>query len=136
MAEYDSTVSECADAATDPVLQGIAVSEPEDALPRVTLDTLPEAVGAACRRAGWQNLMPVQSLALPYLLAGRDIMVQSRTGSGKTGCYLLPMPLTTREDRLALLESLGVSCVLELPFTRDLASLEAGAFVQAILAPM
>ena len=27
----------------------------------------------------------------PYLLAGRDIMVQSRTGSGKTGCYLLPM---------------------------------------------
>jgi len=91
MAEYDSTVSECADAATDPVLQGIAVSEPEDALPRVTLDTLPEAVGAACRRAGWQNLMPVQSLALPYLLAGRDIMVQSRTGSGKTGCYLLPM---------------------------------------------
>jgi riboflavin kinase/FMN adenylyltransferase len=46
------------------------------------------------------------------------------------------MPLTTREDRLALLESLGVSCVLELPFTRELASLEAGAFVQAILAPM
>jgi len=91
MAEYDSTVSECADAATDAVLHGIAVSEPEDALPRVTLDTLPEAVGAACRRAGWQNLMPVQSLALPYLLAGRDIMVQSRTGSGKTGCYLLPM---------------------------------------------
>ena len=91
MAEYDSTVSECADAATDAVLHGIAVSEPEDALPRVTLDTLPESVGAACRRAGWQNLMPVQSLALPYLLAGRDIMVQSRTGSGKTGCYLLPM---------------------------------------------
>lgn len=46
---------------------------------------------AACARAGWQSLMPVQSLALPYLLEGRDIMVQSRTGSGKTGCYLLPM---------------------------------------------
>ena len=25
------------------------------------------------------------------LLEGRDIMVQSRTGSGKTGCYLLPL---------------------------------------------
>ena len=35
--------------------------------------------------------MPVQSLALPYLMAGRDIMVQSRTGSGKTGTYLLPL---------------------------------------------
>ncbi|MTJ93149.1 MAG: DEAD/DEAH box helicase [Desulfovibrio sp.] len=91
MAEYDSSVNEHADAATDAVLQGIAVSEPEDSLPRVTLEELPQAVGEACRRAGWQSLMPVQSLALPYLLAGRDIMVQSRTGSGKTGCYLLPM---------------------------------------------
>ena len=91
MADYDSTVNDCADSASDAALHGISVSEPDDALPRVTLDELPEAVSAACRRAGWQSLMPVQSLALPYLLAGRDIMVQSRTGSGKTGCYLLPM---------------------------------------------
>ena len=91
MADYDSTVNDCADSASDAALQGISVSEPDDALPRVTLDELPESVSAACRRAGWQSLMPVQSLALPYLLAGRDIMVQSRTGSGKTGCYLLPM---------------------------------------------
>lgn len=34
--------------------------------------------------------MPVQSRALPYLLAGNDILVQSRTGSGKTGAFLLP----------------------------------------------
>lgn len=72
-------------------LEGIAVSEPEDALPRVTLADLPQVMHEACARAGWQGLMPVQSLALPYLLEGRDIMVQSRTGSGKTGCYLLPM---------------------------------------------
>lgn len=69
----------------------ISVCEPENALPRVCLADLPESIRAACARAGWQSLMPVQSLALPYLLAGRDIMVQSRTGSGKTGCYLLPM---------------------------------------------
>ncbi len=79
-----------ADAAGAP-LEGIAVSEPEDALPRVTLADLPQVMHEACARAGWQGLMPVQSLALPYLLEGRDIMVQSRTGSGKTGCYLLPM---------------------------------------------
>ena len=91
MADYDSTVNDCADSVSDAVLHGISVSEPDDALPRVTLEELPETVSAACRRAGWQSLMPVQSLALPYLLAGRDIMVQSRTGSGKTGCYLLPM---------------------------------------------
>ena len=67
------------------------MAEPENALPRATLETLPETIAAACGRAGWTSLMPVQSLALPYLLEGRDIMVQSRTGSGKTGCYLLPL---------------------------------------------
>jgi ATP-dependent RNA helicase DeaD len=35
--------------------------------------------------------MPVQSRAIPPLLAGRDLMVQSRTGSGKTGAFLLPI---------------------------------------------
>lgn len=72
-------------------LSSFAISEPENALPRVGMNDVPEMLRAACARAGWTQLMPVQSLALPYLLAGRDIMVQSRTGSGKTGCYLLPM---------------------------------------------
>lgn len=72
-------------------LENFSVAEPENALPRATLETLPETIAAACGRAGWTSLMPVQSLALPYLLEGRDIMVQSRTGSGKTGCYLLPL---------------------------------------------
>ena len=35
--------------------------------------------------------MPVQRLAIPYLLARRDVMVQSRTGSGKTGAFVLPI---------------------------------------------
>ncbi len=35
--------------------------------------------------------MPVQSNSIPYLLAGRDMMIQSRTGSGKTAAFLLPM---------------------------------------------
>jgi ATP-dependent RNA helicase DeaD len=35
--------------------------------------------------------MPVQARAIPRLLAGRDMIVQARTGSGKTGAFLLPM---------------------------------------------
>lgn len=66
------------------------ITEPEDALPPITLDELPEAIREACTRAGWNKLMPVQAHAIPYELARRDIMVQSRTGSGKTGTYLLP----------------------------------------------
>ncbi len=67
------------------------VAEPEHALPPVTLATLPEPLRRAALRAGWAELMPVQAKAIPYLLAGRDLMVQSRTGSGKTGAFLLPI---------------------------------------------
>ncbi|MCC8194539.1 MAG: DEAD/DEAH box helicase [Deltaproteobacteria bacterium] len=56
----------------------------------LTMETLPAKLRDAVSRAGWDNLMEVQAKALPYLLAGRDIMVQSRTGSGKTGAFLLP----------------------------------------------
>ena len=69
----------------------ISVDEPENALPEVSLANLPQLLQTACAKAGWNNLMPVQSRALPYLLEGRDLMVQSRTGSGKTGTYLLPL---------------------------------------------
>ncbi|SNR92000.1 ATP-dependent RNA helicase DeaD [Humidesulfovibrio mexicanus] len=64
---------------------------PEDALPEASLDTLPQTLREACTRAGWNQLMPVQEKALPYMLQGRDIMVQARTGSGKTGAFLLPL---------------------------------------------
>ncbi|MEZ4700538.1 MAG: DEAD/DEAH box helicase [Rhodothermales bacterium] len=33
----------------------------------------------------------MQQLSIPYLVAGRDLIVQSRTGSGKTGAFLLPL---------------------------------------------
>lgn len=67
------------------------VVEPEDALPQMKLEDLPERLQEACRNAGWDKLMPVQSMAVPYLLAGRDLMIQSRTGSGKTGSFTLPV---------------------------------------------
>ena len=74
------------------------IQEPENALPPVQIDDLPPVMQEACQRAGWTSLMPVQSLALPYLMDGRDIMIQSRTGSGKTGCYLLPMLPVLKAD--------------------------------------
>ncbi len=57
----------------------------------LTIDQLPQRLRDAAGRAGWTDLMPVQARAIPYLLAGRDMMIQARTGSGKTGAYLLPM---------------------------------------------
>ncbi|MBN1937587.1 MAG: DEAD/DEAH box helicase [Anaerolineae bacterium] len=60
-------------------------------LPDVTLEQLSAPLRAAAARAGWTTLMPVQARAIPYLLAKRDMMIQARTGSGKTGAYILPM---------------------------------------------
>ncbi|HSR68181.1 MAG TPA: DEAD/DEAH box helicase [Acidobacteriota bacterium] len=63
--------------------------EPE--LAEVSMEDLPKELQDAAHKAGWSALMPVQKRAIPYLLQGRDLMVQSRTGSGKTGAFLLPL---------------------------------------------
>ena len=65
--------------------------EPQDALPPVTLNELSEPMQSAVGRAGWTELSPVQTRAIPYIKAKRDLMVQARTGSGKTGAFVLPM---------------------------------------------
>lgn len=83
-------------------------------LPPVTLEELPEIMRKAVERAGWSALMPVQRYALPYSMIGRDLMVQSRTGSGKTGAFLLPL--------LARLDPAVSACqALVLTPTRELA---------------
>ena len=64
--------------------------QPAD-LPDISFEQLPDSLRQAAERAGWKDLMPVQSRGIPYLLAGRNMMIQARTGSGKTGAYLLPM---------------------------------------------
>jgi len=56
-----------------------------------TLEQLSTVVRKAVARAGWTSLMPVQARAIPRILAGRDTMIQARTGSGKTGAFLLPL---------------------------------------------
>ena len=71
-------------------------SAPRNLLPPVNYDQLPQNLREAAARAGWTALVDVQARALPYMLAGRNLMVQARTGSGKTGVFLLP--LLTRLD--------------------------------------
>lgn len=91
-----------------------SIAEPAHPLARLSMTELSPTLQEAVQKAGWSNLMPVQALALPYLLAGRDIMVQSRTGSGKTGAFLLPA-LERLKPELA-----GCQCLILVP-TRELA---------------
>ena len=65
--------------------------EPENALPEITMEGLSPQLREAAARAGWTKLMPVQAKTIPYILARRDLMIQSRTGSGKTGAFILPI---------------------------------------------
>jgi ATP-dependent RNA helicase DeaD len=81
----------------------------------MALADLPQDSQDAVAKLGWTSLMPVQAKAMPYLRAGRDLMVQSRTGSGKTGAFLLPI--------LERIDSRRPSCqALVLVPTRELAN--------------
>jgi ATP-dependent RNA helicase DeaD len=66
-------------------------TEENQSLPEITFAELPEKSQNAAKNVGWDSLMPVQRKAIPYLTAKRDVMIQARTGSGKTGAFLLPM---------------------------------------------
>jgi len=75
---------------SQPAQAPLGASLPEE-LPEARLALLPDKLRQGIAQAGWSELMPVQAKAIPYLYAQRDMMIQSRTGSGKTGAYLLPI---------------------------------------------
>ncbi|MEN8160635.1 MAG: DEAD/DEAH box helicase, partial [Myxococcota bacterium] len=54
-------------------------------------DALPEDVRQGVTELGWTEPMPVQALAIPVMHRGADLIVQARTGSGKTGAFGLPI---------------------------------------------
>ncbi len=68
--------------------------------------------------AGYETATPVQMQAIPAALTGRDLLVSSNTGSGKTAAFLLP------SIQRLLVESTGKGMgprVLVLTPTRELA---------------
>lgn len=64
---------------------------PRPLLDPIQLTDLPAPLRDAMLRAGWNTLTPVQAGAIPYFRIKRDLLAQAKTGSGKTGAYLLPM---------------------------------------------
>jgi superfamily II DNA/RNA helicase len=48
------------------------------------------AIVKAVADAGYTNPTPVQEQAIPAAIAGRDLLVSSQTGSGKTAAFMLP----------------------------------------------
>src|SRR5689334_1657159 len=50
----------------------------------------PELV-AACRKQGFREATSIQALVIPVVMQGRDVMVEAKTGAGKTLAYGLPL---------------------------------------------
>ncbi len=57
----------------------------------LSFDGLPEDVLAGVRDLGWTEPMPVQARVIPMMQRGGDLIVQARTGSGKTGAFGIPI---------------------------------------------
>jgi ATP-dependent RNA helicase DeaD len=53
---------------------------------------------AAASALGYEEATPVQREAIPVLLAGRDVLGQAATGTGKTAAFALPMLQRISED--------------------------------------
>ena len=82
---------------------------------------LPESLLIALREVGYESPSPIQAATIPPLLAGRDVLGQAQTGTGKTAAFALPA--------LARLEPApGKPQVLVLAPTRELAIQVAEAF--------
>ena len=82
---------------------------------------LSEAVLKALDDVGYEAPSPIQAQTIPHVLAGKDVVGQAQTGTGKTAAFALP--LLSRLD-LHRLEPQ----VLVLTPTRELAIQEAAAF--------
>ncbi len=82
---------------------------------------LPESLMQALRTVGYEVPSPIQAMTIPPLLAGRDLIGQAQTGTGKTAAFALPA--LAQLDLVA-----GKPQVLVLAPTRELAIQVAEAF--------
>ncbi|WP_186266987.1 DEAD/DEAH box helicase [Burkholderia gladioli] len=75
---------------TDAAAAPIEAAQPDDGEPSfASLGLSPEIV-SALQAAGYVKPTPVQQRAIPAGIAGRDLLVSSPTGSGKTAAFMLP----------------------------------------------
>ncbi|NRA62328.1 MAG: DEAD/DEAH box helicase, partial [Psychrobium sp.] len=72
---------------------------------------LDKRLTASLEHMGFDQATPIQMEAIPFAIAGKDILASSQTGSGKTIAFLLPImhrllrqkPLTKRDPRALVL---------------------------------
>lgn len=63
---------------------------------------------------GFKTPTPIQNLAIPIIMAGKDLIGNAQTGTGKTGAFLIPLL-----DKLVKEPAKGIQCLILAP-TREL----------------
>src|SRR5688572_619060 len=72
-----------------------------------------EPLQRALAEVGYAEMTPVQESSLPGILAGRDLVAQARTGSGKTAAFALGL-LSTLDPSVVRLQGLVLCPTREL----------------------
>lgn len=88
VAPVNEKPSDVADAAAVESPATVASDVPQNGF--LTLN-LRHEVQAAITSAGYEQPTEIQEQTIPHLLAGRDVLAQSQTGSGKTATFALPI---------------------------------------------
>ncbi len=56
-----------------------------------TFQTLRSDIRKALSEMGFENPTPIQKISIPPALEGKDLLIQARTGTGKTGAFGIPI---------------------------------------------
>ncbi|GAA3930952.1 DEAD/DEAH box helicase [Luteimonas lutimaris] len=89
--------------------------------PKFTDLGLPDTLLQALAAVGYESPSPIQAATIPPLLAGRDVLGQAQTGTGKTAAFALPILAQAKPQP-------GKPQALVLAPTRELAIQVAEAF--------
>ena len=102
----------CAQAQREPVLvrkaghRQCGMSTPaaaaHDTGPAFSTLPLSGAVLDNLQRLGYVRMTPIQAASLPLALAGKDLIAQAKTGSGKTAAFALPLLANLNPRRFAV----------------------------------
>ncbi|MDP1902327.1 MAG: DEAD/DEAH box helicase [Rubrivivax sp.] len=88
---------------------------------------LDAALARAAAAAGWARPSAIQALAVPAVLAGRDVLALAPTGTGKTAAFLLPLLQRLLAEPARLAQRPRILRALILAPTRELAAQTAAA---------
>ncbi len=94
-------------------------AEPADAGDFASLGISP-GITATLTALGYEEPTPIQREAIPALIAGRDLLGQAATGTGKTAAFAIPILEHISNDETRRIGSPHISAIVLVP-TRELA---------------